>query len=303
MTILIPAENKDMNSFGENIRSHIRISDTLQRLLAINIVVFLIIRIVNATSGLFLNPMLSFGDITAYLALPANLSKLMIRPWTIFSYMFLHWDIMHIFFNMLWLYWMGKIFQEYLGSKKLLSTYLAGGFVGGLFFIAAYNIFPLFRDSLPGAFALGASASVLAVTVAAATLLPEYPIQLIFFGTVPLKWIAVITIILDLINISGNNAGGHIAHLGGACYGFVYIRSLQKGSDLTGWLTRIFDRFSTSRKMKVAYRNKKNDEEYNVTRKAKQERMDDILDKISKSGYGSLTQEEKDFLFKMSKEN
>jgi membrane associated rhomboid family serine protease len=292
-----------MNSFRENIRSHIRVSDTLQRLLAINILVFLFIRIVNAASGLFLNPLLGFDDVTTYLALPAYLSKILIRPWTIITYMFLHWDVMHIFFNMLWLYWMGKIFQEYLGSKKLLSTYLAGGFIGGLFFIAAYNLFPLFRESLPGAFALGASASVLAVTVAAATLLPEYPIQFIFFGSVPLKWIAVITIVLDLINISGNNAGGHIAHLGGALYGFIYIRSLQKGTDLTGWLTVIFERFSSSGKIKVVHRNKKDDEEYNVARKAKQERMDDILDKISKSGYGSLTQEEKDFLFKMSKEN
>lgn len=292
-----------MTSFGQNLRSHIRISDTLQRLLLINVAVFLFVRIVNAVSGLFLHELLSFKDVSPFFAIPANLSKFISRPWTILTYMFFHWEVMHIFFNMLWLYWMGKIFQEYLGSKKLISTYIAGGFTGALFFIAAYNIFPLFSNLLPGAFALGASASVLAITVATATLLPEYPIQLLFFGIVRLKWIAVITIVLDLINISGDNAGGHIAHLGGALYGFIYIRSLQKGTDLTGWLIRLFDRLSPSGKMKVAHRQKKHDEEYNITRKAKQERMDDILDKISKSGYGSLTQDEKNFLFKMSKEN
>ena len=292
-----------MTTFSENIRSHIRISDTLQRLLILNVAVFLVIRIVNAVSGLFLNPILSFENVSTFFAIPANLSKLISKPWTVFTYMFFHWDVMHIFFNMLWLYWMGKIFQEYLGNKKLLNTYLAGGFIGALFFIAAYNIFPLFSNSLHGAFALGASASVLAITVATATLLPEYPIQLLFFGVVRLKWIAVITILLDLINISGDNAGGHIAHLGGAFYGFIYIRSLQKGTDLTAWLTRLFDRLSPSKKMKVAHRQKKRDEDFNITKKAKQEQMDDILDKISKSGYGSLTQEEKNFLFKMSKEN
>ena len=292
-----------MNSFSENIRSHIRISDTLQRLLILNVAVFLVIRIVNAVSGLFLNPILSFEDVSTFFAIPANLSKLITKPWTVITYMFFHWDVMHIFFNMLWLYWMGKIFQEYLGNKKLLNTYLAGGFIGALFFIAAYNFFPLFSNSLHGAFALGASASVLAITVATATLLPEYPIQLLFFGVVRLKWIAVITILLDVINISGENAGGHIAHLGGAFYGFIYIRSLQKGTDLTAWLTRLFDRLSPSKKMKVAHRQSKRDEDFNITKKAKQEQMDDILDKISKSGYGSLTQEEKNFLFKMSKEN
>lgn len=292
-----------MTSFSENIRSHIRISDTLQRLLIFNVAVFLVVRIINAISGLFLHPLLNFDDVSAFFAIPANLSKLISKPWTVFTYMFFHWDVMHIFFNMLWLYWMGKIFQEYLGNKKLLNTYLAGGFIGALFFIAAYNIFPLFSNSLHGAFALGASASVLAITVATATLLPEYPIQLLFFGVVRLKWIAVITILLDLINISGDNAGGHIAHLGGAFYGFIYIRSLQKGTDLTAWLTRLFDRLSPSKKMKVAHRQKKRDEDFNITKKAKQEQMDDILDKISKSGYGSLTQEEKNFLFKMSKEN
>lgn len=291
-----------MTSFGNSIRSHIRISDTLQRLLILNIAVFLFVRIVNAFSGLFLFEIFSFIEVSSWFAIPADFSRLINKPWTLITYMFFHWDVLHIFFNMLWLYWMGKIFQEYLGSKKLLSTYLVGGLTGAIFFILAYNVFPLFSNTFQSAFALGASASVLAITVAAATLLPDYPIQLLFFGTVKLKWIALITILLDLISVSGNNAGGHIAHLGGAFYGFIYIRNLKRGNDITGWLTNLFDRFSPGKKMKVSYSKPKHDEEFNVTKKAKQERMDEILDKISKSGYGSLTQEEKNFLFKISKE-
>ena len=294
-----------MASLSDKLRSQIKISDTLQRLLFVNVAVFLLIRIVHAVSGLFLFPVLSFDEVSTYLAIPANLNNLIRKPWTIITYMFFHWDVMHILFNMLWLYWMGKIFQEYLGSRKLLNTYLAGGISGALFFIIAYNFFPLFSNSLPAAFALGASASVLAITVAAATLLPEYPIQLLLFGIVRLKWIAVITIFLDVISVSGDNAGGHIAHLGGALYGFVYIRSLQRGRDLTSGLNKLWDLFLPHKKNTRSKKTRppKADEEFNASRKARQERMDEILDKISTSGYGSLTQQEKDFLFSMSKEN
>ncbi len=291
-----------MNSPLKNLRSQVRISDTLQRLLIINIGLFLVLRIVNAISRLFLAPIFEFVDVADVLSIPASLSLFITKPWTIITYMFFHWEISHILFNMLWLYWMGRIFQEYLGNKKLLNTYLIGGLSGAIFFIAAYNLFPLFSGSLPSAYALGASASVLAITVAAATLVPDYKINLLFFGAVSLKWIALASILLDLVNVSGSNAGGHIAHLGGALYGFIYIKRLQKGQDLTAWLTNFFDRFFSGSRMKVAHKKKKMDEEFILDKKAKQERMDEILDKISKSGYGSLTQEEKNFLFKVSKE-
>jgi len=268
----------------------------------INIILFLVLRIGNSISSLFLTPIFQFQDVAGYLAIPANISVLLVRPWTFITYMFLHWDVLHIFFNMLFLFWMGRILQEYLGNKKLLATYIMGGIIGGIFFVVAYNIFPLFAQELPSAYALGASASVLAITIAAATLLPEYRIHLILIGEVALKWIALVIVLLDLINLNGSNAGGHLAHLGGALYGFVYIRRLKKGNDLTLWLTNLFDYFSSSRRMKVTHR-KKFDEDFNIDKKAKQEKMDDILDKISKSGYGSLTQEEKNFLFRVSKED
>ena len=296
-----------MNSLRQQLKRHFHLADTLERFILINVGVFLIVRLVNAISYLFLVPVFTFDQVSHYLAFPANPISFLHRPWTLITYMFYHWDVLHILFNMLWLYWMGKILQEYLGSKKILSTYFLGGICGGIFYFTAYNLFPLFAPHSATSFALGASASVLAITVAAATLLPEYPIQLLFFGNVKLKYIALVSILLDLISVSGNNAGGHIAHLGGALFGFIYIRQLKKGNDLAKWfirLTEIGKRKSKS-KMKVSVddsKRMKRDEKFNVQKKAKQEIMDEILDKISRSGYGSLTNGEKEFLFKISKE-
>ncbi|HQV99003.1 MAG TPA: rhomboid family intramembrane serine protease [Bacteroidia bacterium] len=278
--------------------------DVLQRLLLVNVGLFLLVRITFAISSLFNYPLFSFTEVSAWLAIPSNPSQLLLRPWSLFTYMFFHWEFLHLLFNMLWLYWMGAIILEYLGAKKLFGLYIMGGLFGALAYVVAFNTFPIFAQSVNFSFALGASASVLAITVAAATLLPDYPISLILIGNVALKWIAAISVLLDVINISGENAGGHIAHLGGALFGFIYIKSLQRGTNLTKWLEVLSDRLSGKRgKMTVAYKRKKSDEDFALHKKATQEQMDDILDKISKSGYGSLSQSEKDFLFRISKED
>ncbi len=291
-------------SFQSNLMRTLKSGDALQRLLLVNVGLFLLVRITFAISSLFNYPLFSFADVSAWLAIPSNPSQLLMRPWSVFTYMFFHWEFLHLLFNMLWLYWMGAIILEYLGAKKLFGLYIMGGLFGALAYVVAFNTFPIFAQSVNVSFALGASASVLAITVAAATLLPDYPISLILIGNVALKWIAAISVLLDVINISGENAGGHIAHLGGALFGFIYIKSLQKGTNLTKWLEVLSDRFSGKRgKMTVAYKRKKSDEDFVLHKKAKQEQMDEILDKISKSGYGSLSQSEKDFLFKISKED
>lgn len=279
--------------------------NALQRLLLVNVALFLIVRITFAVSSLFNHPVFSFQEVSAWIAIPSSPSQLLLRPWSIFTYMFYHWDFMHLLFNMLWLYWMGAIIMEYLGAKKLFGIYIMGGLFGALAYVIAFNSFPIFANSVNVSFALGASASVLAITVAAATLLPDYPVSLMFIGNVALKWIAAVSVLLDVINISGDNAGGHIAHLGGALFGFIYIRSLRNGTNLTKWLELLGDKFSGKRgKMSVAYtRKKKSDEDFVLHKKARQEQMDEILDKISKSGYGSLSQSEKDFLFQISKED
>jgi membrane associated rhomboid family serine protease len=282
-------------------QQQVRSADVLQRLLFLNVAVFGILHLVHSLSALFLHPVLDFAFNASWLAVPAYLPVLAFKPWTLITYQFFHWDFIHLLFNMLWLYWMGRIFQEYLGAPKLLATYLLGGLAGAGFYILFYNVFPIFSDGLQHSFALGASASVLAVTIATATLLPDYPLHLLFFGAIRLKWIALITVFLDLISISGSNAGGHIAHLGGACFGFVYIRQLQAGRDLSGWLQRLLYRRKGSTAMRVKYR--RSDEDFIVEKKSRQERLDEILDKINRSGYGSLSKEEQDFLFKASKDS
>jgi membrane associated rhomboid family serine protease len=294
-----------MSDLSSSLRSGFRVSDAVQRLLIINIVVFVIVRVLGGISALFMSTSINFPVISYWLAVPANLSSLLVRPWTIISYMFYHWEFFHLFFNLLLLYWMGKIFQAYLGEKKLISTYIIGGICGAVFYIVAYNIFPLFSNSMQVSFALGASASVLAITIAAATLLPDFPVRLLLIGEVKLKWLALVIVISDLISISGTNAGGHLAHLGGAFYGFIYIRQLRSGNDLAAWFDRLIGYFSREKKtrMKVEYRKSSSDADYNYTKHSRQERLDIILDKISKSGYGSLSQEEKDELFKASKDN
>ncbi len=278
-------------------------NNSLQKIMYINVMIFVVIRITFAITSLFNAPVFSFEFVTHWLAIPSNLGSLLVRPWTLLTYMFLHWDFMHILFNMLWLYWMGNIIVEYLGEKKLWGIYLMGGIFGAFAYVIAFNIFPVFSERVDQSFALGASASVLAITVAAATLLPNYRIQLLFLGSVPLKAIAAVSVLLDVISVSGDNAGGHIAHLGGALFGFIFIRLLKNGTNLNGWLENIsFPSFRRGN-MKVAHRRNTSDDFFNASIKANQEHMDEVLDKINKSGYGSLTQTEKDFLFRMSKED
>lgn len=294
-----------IGDFKENFNK----ADSLYRLIYVNIGVYLVILIGNSLSKLFTgtNEDLVIELAGKWLSVPASLDKLLVRPWTLITYMFLHFDFFHILFNLLWLYWMGSILREFLGPKKVFSTYILGGICGAILYITVYNLSPFFRDSVNISFALGASAGVLAITAAAATLVPDYTMRLILIGNVPLKYIALVTIALDFINISGNNAGGHIAHIGGALFGFVYILQLKQGIDLAEWFNKLMDKLavSTSRRptMKVKYRRAVSDEEFVASKKTQQERVDEILDKISKSGYGSLTQEEKDTLFKSSKDN
>jgi len=197
-------------------------------------------------------------------------------------------------------YWLGKLLTEYLGNEKLWATYILGGLTGAVFYLLAYNLFPAFSGT--GSQLMGASAGVIAVMVAAATLLPDYTVQLILFGPVRLKYIALFSILLYAISIPDGNAGGNIAHLGGALFGFVMVKQLQKGNDITAWLVKLFTR-SGKPKMKVVANKRKtaNEEAYNTEKKNHQEMIDQILDKISQSGYSSLSAEEKEILFKASK--
>jgi membrane associated rhomboid family serine protease len=289
-----------MNSFRYNLRN----TDTLLRIVFVNILVFLVLALTKVLLRLFLVADFE-SSLMQWVALPADFPHLVYHPWTIISYMFIHTQFFHILFNMLWLYWMGKIFVEYLGTKKLISTYLLGGIAGAVLYILSYNIFPLFRNSGLHPPMIGASASVLAITVAIATLIPNYKIFVILIGPVSLKYVAGLIVLLDLLNLGSSDNVAHFAHIGGALWGFTYILQLKKGNDLGSWLTTLIDKLSfkskSNSRMKVKYSRPKKDEEYNTDKKAEQERLDEILDKISMSGYGSLTKEEKEFLFHSSK--
>lgn len=291
---------------SNRISDQFRTADTLTRIILVNVAVYLLFAVLRSILKLFMGSLEAYIIPSHWFAVPASLPALLLKPWTLVTYMFYHEDFFHILFNMLWLFWMGKIFQEYLGEKKLFSTYVLGGICGALLYIIAYNVFPLFAESVGFSFALGASAGVLAITIATATLLPDYRIGILLIGPVPLKYIALVTVFLDLISVSGSNAGGHIAHLGGALFGFIYVRQLKQGRDVAAGFNNFIGRLATifkrKSKMKVTYKRAKGDDEFISAKKANQERIDEILDKISKSGYGSLTNEERDFLFKTSRD-
>lgn len=288
-----------------NILSEIRLSfgnaTALYRLMAVNVAVFLIIMIVRTIFFLFQYQSGFMSLLVLKLSLPANMSSIITQPWAFVTYMFLHQEFFHILFNMLVLFWLGKLFTEYLGNDKLWATYLLGGLSGAVLYVIAYNLFPALVAS-SGTRLMGASAGVIAVMVAMATLLPDYTVMLLIFGQVKLKYVAIFSILLYAISIPDGNAGGNIAHLGGALFGFIMVKQLKKGNDLTGWLVKLFSRTSKP-KMKVASRKRAYNKEtdYNEDKKNRQEIIDKILDKISQSGYSSLSADEKEILFKASK--
>lgn len=271
----------------------------VRRIITINVLIFIVVSLVRVFFALF-QVSLTTQDFVHIFTLPAYLPDLIKRPWSLITYMFLHDGVLHLIFNMLWLYWMGNLLHEYLGNKRVYQAYFLGGIFGGLVYILAYNIFPLFATVKVVAFALGASAGVLSVTVAVATLLPDYEVKLLLFGFVRLKWIALVIVVLDLLGISGGNAGGHIAHLGGAAFGFMFIRYLYKHTFFEGMFDRLSGIFKKKSRLKVHYKTTymKTENE----KKPSEQEIDLILDKINKSGYDSLSKLEKEQLFKASKD-
>ncbi|NOX85333.1 MAG: rhomboid family intramembrane serine protease [Chlorobi bacterium] len=294
---------------GEIFRQIFFSKNVLSRLILINTVIYLLVQIVNLFAWLF--AMRQEGEILSLigrvLALPASLPVLASKPWTLFTYMFLQEGFFHLLFNLIMLYFGGIIFLEYLNGKKLLWTYILGGLAGAFFFVAAYNIFPVFENVRSVAVALGASASVLAIIIAIATYVPDYTIHLFLLGRMKMKYLALIFVAIDLLSITKGNAGGHIAHLGGALWGFVYAFYLRKGNDFYKLFYNIhFTNPFTKRKWEKMDTTRPktgrpmDDDEYSKRKIATQKEIDHILDKISKSGYDSLTKAEKDLLFKNS---
>jgi len=288
----------------DEIKASFRKGTTLHKLIYVNLGLFLIVQIVRIVM-LLSNSSDSFVSFLDYLAVPANLNVLARRPWTLISYMFLHVDFIHILFNLLWLYWFGTVFVQELGLKKLLSVYLTGGFAGGLLFVIFYNIFPVFEEVRDGSIAMGASASVMAIVVAAATYRPERRMHLVFIGPVKIVYIALIMFIFTSLVDFSVNTGGKIAHIGGGLMGFLFANYFKKGKDILkgfdGFMDRIASWFKPEKqKMKVTHKRSSDDIEYKQEKADEQKEIDKILDKISKAGYDSLSAKEKELLFRMS---
>lgn len=283
--------------------------DVLTRIILINIAVFLVINVGKLIAWIGIIDPATITMLVNKISFAIYLPKLITQPWGILTYMFVHEGLGHLFWNMIVLYWVGQLIMEYIGAKKLVNIYLLGGLFAIIFMSAILNGMQWIYHSIgkpidlitPYSFALGASGSINACLVAIATLIPEYTIYLVLIGPVRLKYLAIVVVILSLINIPNGNAGGEIAHIGGALFGLIYTKQLQNGNDLGAWLTKLIERFSKPgrKKLKVAY--KRNAPEKNSqNNKYDEATIDKILDKISKSGYNSLSKEEKEILFNAS---
>jgi len=280
--------------------------NSLYKILAINLLVYAVLLV----AWVFLS-LSGAGDIyyamRSYLMMPASPSYFITQPWTILTYMFAHDRFFHILFNLLFLYWFGLLVNEYLGSRKLANLYILGGLAGGLFYMLIYNLAPLFSDVVDRSLMLGASAGVYAIVVAAATLTPNTTFRLLLLGPVKIKYIAIFYVLVAFANSAGSNAGGELAHLGGAAMGFLYVVQLRNGRDLgvpVQVVGQFFERlFSNKPKVKVTYRKKSYEYKSEPLKKGEvtsQEEIDRILDKIAEKGYDSLSKEEKRRLFDFS---
>ena len=287
----------------DDIKRSFRNGTNLTRLIYINVVVFLIITIMAVIGFLIKNEFIS-GKLLDLLSVPASVNELLLRPWTLITYMFTHKDVWHILFNMLWLYWFGKIFLEYLDEKKLVALYLLGGITGAVVYILSFNIFPAFTGMIDGSEAIGASASVMAVVIGIAAYVPDYTVNLILLGRVKIKYMALAIFVLTSVMDFSVNSGGKLAHIGGAFFGYLYMLNLRQGRDIGKWINRIIDFFATlfkpRKKLKVTHKKVATEYEYNKIKADRQKNINSILDKISKGGYDSLTKEEKETLFKES---
>ncbi|GAB1453331.1 rhomboid family intramembrane serine protease [Draconibacterium sp.] len=288
----------------DDIKRTFKEGSALTRLIYINLGVFLAVSI----SGVLLFLSGQPNVLADWLSLPSVTSEILKKPWTPITYMFLHNGFLHLLFNILGLYWFGKLFLYRLDNDKLLSVYLLGGLSGAAFYLLAYNLLPAF-DSVIGLL-MGASASVFAILVAIAFYDPNQEIRLSFIGSFQLKYIALFYVLLSVVEISSRNPGGNIAHLGGAFWGWFYIFQLRKGKDMGDGLVNILnkisagatDMFKPKNNMKVTHKQTpRDDHEYNKLKHAEQEEIDKILEKVGKSGYDSLSKKEKELLFRQGK--
>tara|TARA_B100000242_G_scaffold135094_1_gene95964 strand:- start:999 stop:1832 length:834 start_codon:yes stop_codon:yes gene_type:complete len=276
-----------MKIFFDKISSEFKLSSNLNKIIYLNIIFFVIIKVCSSIFFLF---EINTNEFFNKLYLPAEINLIKLQPWSIFSFMFIHLNFVHLIFNMLWLYFIGNIFLQWLNEKQLIFIYLLGGISGGLFFVLCYNYIPLLQKNIENTLALGASASIFAIMMAITIYKPDHKIQIPFIQKIKLKNITIFLTIYYIVSLSGGNTGGYLAHIGGGIFSFIYMKQLNT--------SKIFKSiFKNSSK----FNEKDSDYIYNQKQNKKNKEIDIILEKISKSGYKSLNKKEKEILFKSSK--
>jgi membrane associated rhomboid family serine protease len=289
-----------MDSIFSNLKNRFRAGDILAKLIYINVGLFVVIRLAGLVCLLFNAPGVPFLQ---YLQMPSSPELLLFRPWTVITYMFTHFGFLHILFNMLWLYWFGSLFLQFFGERQLGGLYLLGGIAGAVLFMLSYNVFPYFRPVASSGMLMGASASVMAIVFAVAFYRKDWEIDIFLLGRIKLIYLALFVFLFDLFAITSSNAGGHIAHIGGALFGIWFAHRIKEGKDPTERVNRLIDRVVDlgKRKPKEEYRRAETDAEYNARKHREEASIDAILDKLKRSGYESLSKDEKKQLFDAGK--
>ncbi|CAM1339685.1 rhomboid family intramembrane serine protease [Tenacibaculum aestuarii] len=281
----------------DNLKYRFKHAGVVEKLIYVNLAVFLLVFITNTFGFLFQS---KTNFIVEWFALPANFNDFITRPWTLITYGFLHTSFLHILLNLIALFYVGYLFQQYFTPKQLLSFYLLGTVFGGIIFIASYNFFPALQNVAHNSVLLGASAGISAIFIGIATYIPNYELKFPLIGFVKLWVLACIWVAIDIIQIPAGNAGGHLAHIGGALFGFFYVRSASnKDLDIFKSIKKFFAKKEP--KLKTVYKSGNKTPKNRDKKTQNQQDIDAILDKISKSGYDTLSKSEKEFLFKQGK--
>ena len=271
----------------------------VERIIILNVVIFILTYLINTLSFLF---QIDGNIVMTWFSLQPDFELLLYKPWTIISYGFLHAGFFHIVFNMMVLYYFGNLFLDFFNSKQFLTYLFLGIISGGLIYMTSYNFLPGLQTQ--NSLLVGTSAGVMAVVIGIASHIPQYSLRFRFIGNIKLLYIAVALIVLDVVQIPAGNAGGHLAHLGGSLIGFLLTTYLAQGNNFISWFERIFSK-DKKQPLKTVYKNtQKSKQKSNQKKESKsdqQVKIDSILDKISKSGYDTLSKEEKDYLFKAGK--
>jgi membrane associated rhomboid family serine protease len=279
----------------KNLKSKFDSGTIVEKLIYINIFIFLFTLFISVFQNLFKN---DSNFLIQWFSLDASTDSLITKPWSLISYGFLHESFIHIIFNLIALYFIGNLFIDYFTQKQLFTFYLLGTFFGGLFYLFSQNYFPLFEGKTTTL--IGASAGISTIFIGISTYMPNFELKIRFIGFVKLWYLAAIWVSLDVLGLTGENAGGHFAHLGGSIFGFLYINKVRNRK--FNIFKKLFSIFTPKKKpLKTVYKSTNNTKTNSNTKDFTQKKIDIILDKISKSGYDTLTKEEKEILFKQGK--